>query len=291
MKTCSIELATAQAAQTRTTTWCWKATRRDGTVLAVTMLSQDLLFEGVLYLSRDGFNPRALGQEASAAVSNSEISGYLSDAITEDEFEAGLWDGCAVEMFEVNYRDLTQGKMRLASFTMGDIKVTRAAFNAEMRGLTQSLQKVVGRLVTKGCPWVFGSISPDNFTPACNKALAPLTVTGAITGVTDLRTFSDASRAEVSDYFGGGVITFLTGANAGQALEVYSFAAGAFVTHLPFLHNPVVGDTYSLTPGCRKRYTEDCRAKWANTNNFGGFDLIPGPDKTLGLGGTEGSNL
>lgn len=290
-KTRSIALATHQAQGSNTLALCWKATRRDGYVLAVTTCARDLLFEGVLYLSKDGFNPKAISQEASAAVVNTEVDGALSDDITELDFEAGLWDGCAVEMFEVNYRDLTAGKMRLASFTMGDIKLTRSSFNAEMRGLTQSLQKVVGRLVTKGCPWVFGSISPDNFTPACNKDLGPLTVTGALTGVTDLRTFADSGRTEGVDYFRGGVITFLTGANAGQALEISSYdsVTKTFVTYMPFLNNPAIGDTYSLTPGCLKRYS-DCQT-WANTPNFGGFDLVPGPDKVLGFGGTEGSSL
>jgi uncharacterized phage protein (TIGR02218 family) len=291
MKARSIALATAYSAQTRTTAFCWKATRRDGIVLAVTSLSQDIFFEGVLYLAREGFNPKSIDQDTSAAVANTQVEGALSDEITELDFEAGLWDGCTVEMFEVNYRSLSDGAMRLATFTMGDIKVTRSAFNAEMRGLTQRLQKTVGRLVTKGCPWVFGSISPDNWTPACNKALGPLTVTGTLTGATDRRTFADSARAEAADYFGAGVIEFTSGANIGQALEIYSFASGAFVTYLPFLNNPAIGDTYSLTPGCRKRYTEDCRTKFANTNNFGGFDQLPGPDKVLGLGGTEGSNL
>ena len=289
MKYRTIALAAAQAAGSTTLAWCWKATQRNGQILAVTTCARDLLFNGVLYLSKNGFNPKAISQEASAAVVNTEVEGALSDEITELDFEAGLWDGCTVEMFEVDYRNLSSGAMRLATFTMGDIKVTRSAFNAEMRGLTQRLQKTVGRLVTKGCPWVFGSISPDNYTPACNKALGPLTVTGTLTGATDRRTFADSARVEASDYFGAGVITFLTGANAGQSLEIYSFASGAFVTYLPFLSNPAIGDTYSLTPGCRKRYTEDCRTKWANTNNHGGFDLIPGPDKTLGLGGTEGN--
>jgi uncharacterized phage protein (TIGR02218 family) len=291
MKYRSIALAASQAAGSTTTAWCWKATRRDGLVLAVTTCARDLLFDGVLYLSREGFNPKAISQEASAAVVNTEVEGALSDEITELDFEAGLWDGCTVDMFEVNYRSLSDGAMRLATFTMGDIKVTRSAFNAEMRGLTQRLQKTVGRLVTKGCPWVFGSISPDNWTPACNKDLGPLTVTGTLTSVTDLRTFADSARAEVADYFGAGVIEFTSGANIGQALEIYSFASGAFVTYLPFLNNPAIGDTYTLTPGCRKRFTEDCLAKWANTPNHGGFEHLPGPDKVLGLGGTEGSNL
>ncbi len=290
MKYRTIALASAQAAGSTTLAWCWKATRRDPSlpILAVTTCARDLYFDGVLYLSKNGFNPKAISQEASAAVVNTEVEGALSDEITELDFEAGLWDGCTVEMFEVNYRSLSDGAMRLATFTMGDIKVTRSAFNAEMRGLTQRLQKTVGRLVTKGCPWVFGSISPDNFTPACNKDLGPLTVMSALTGVVDRRTFSDSSRTEADDWFGAGVITI-----NGESLEIssYNAATKTFVTYLPLLSSPAIGDTYTLTPGCRKRFTEDCRTKWANTPNHGGFEHLPGPDKTLGLGGTEGSSL
>ncbi|MFC5607744.1 DUF2163 domain-containing protein [Variovorax soli] len=292
-KTISIPLKADYALGSTTLARCWKATRKDGFVLAVTTCARDLLFEGVLYRAAEGFIPKAISQEASAAVANTEVEGFLSDDITELEFEAGLWDGATVEVFEVNYRALVNGKLWIATATMGDIKVTRSAFNAELRGLAQKLQKVVGRVVTKGCPWVFGSMSPNAWTAACNKDLGPLTVTGTLTSVTDLRTFADSDRFEVDDWFGAGVITFLTGANAGEWLEVYSYAqsGGAFVTHLPFLNNLAVGDSYSLTPGCRKRYTEDCRTKHANTNNFGGFDLVPGADSVLGLGGTEGTNL
>lgn len=293
MKTRSIALAAHQAAGSTTLATCWKATRRDGFVLAVTTCARDLLFEGTLYLSRNGFNPKAISQEASAAVVNTEVDGYLSAEITEADFEAGLWDGCTVDMFEVNYRDLTQGKMRLASFTMGNIDVTRSAFKAEMRGLTQALQQTVGRLVTAGCPWVFGSTSLDNFNPACNKDLGPLTVTGSVTSAPDLRTIVDTSRTEGVDYFGAGVFTPLTGANAGESIEIYSYdsTTKTFVMHLPFLHPFAVGDTYSVTPGCRKRFLEDCKGKWNNVPNFGGFPYLPGNDKVIGLGGTEGTNL
>ncbi|MNL23334.1 hypothetical protein D3C87_1447180 [compost metagenome] len=74
-------------------------------------------------------------------------------------------------------------------------------------------------------------------------------------------------------------------------MEIYSFESGVFVLHLPLPYAVAVGDNYSVTPGCRKRFTEDCRTKWANTNNFGGFPQVPGSDKVLGLGGTEGTNL
>lgn len=285
MKTRSIALAEHQALGSTTLAWCWLVTRKDGAQLAVTTCARDLLFEGVLYLSRGGFNPKAIAQEATAAVVNTEIDSFLSDDVTESGIKTGLWDGADIDICEVNYRDLSMGKMRIGRFTMGDVKVGRSAFNAELRGMTQSLQKNVGRVYTKGCPWKFGDPS------TCRFDVDALRVAGTLTSVTDLRTFSDSSRAEASDYFGAGVITFVTGLNAGASMEIYSFASGAFVLHLPMQFNVQVGDTYTVTPGCRRRYTEDCRTKWANTNNFGGFNDVPGSDRVLGQGGTEGTNL
>jgi uncharacterized phage protein (TIGR02218 family) len=289
-KTISIPLKAHLALGTTTLAWCWKATRRDGYVLAVTTCASTLLFEGVLYRPRYGFNPKAVSQEASGAVSNTEVETVLSDEITEEDIFAGLWDGCVVETFQVNYRDFSMGKINFGVKTMGDLKAGRIALNAELRGLTQSLQKIVGRVYTAGCPWVFGSIG-SAYVPACNIDLGPLTATGTLTSATDLRTFADSSRGEVADYFGAGLLTFTSGPNEGVQMEVYSFAAGVFTLHLPVPYTVSVGDTYSVTPGCRKRFTEDCRTKWANTNNFGGFPQVPGSDKVLGLGGTEGTNL
>lgn len=270
----------------------WRFERRDGEVVRVTTCARDLLINGEIYRAKEGMNPTSISQEASAAVANSEVNGTLAaESVDEEELFAGLWDGAFVTVFEVNYRDLSMGILSLQSGNIGDVKAGRSAFTAEVRGVTQSLQSVVGRVFTKGCPWVFGSVG-TTYVPACNKALGPLTVTGSLTSFTDLRTFADSSRSEVDDYFGAGVITFTGGENDGFSMEVYSFASGgAFVLHLPLPFNPAVGDTYSLTPGCRKRFTEDCVTKWANGNNFGGFPLVPGSDKVLGLGGTEGTNL
>ena len=285
-KAISIALKAQYGLNSTTISRQWRFERRDGEIVTVTTCARDLLINGEVYRSKDGLNPTAISQEASAAVVNSEVNGTMAaESVDENELFAGLWDGAFVTVFEVNYRDLTMGVLQLQSGSIGDVKAGRSAFTAEVRGLTQSLQKVVGRVFTKGCPWDFGD--PDT----CRKDLGPLTVTGAITAATSLRAFTDSARAEVADYFGAGLITFTSGDNKDVSMEVYSFAAGAFVLHLPMPFNVAVGDTYSLTPGCRKRFTEDCVTKWANGNNHGGFELLPGADKVLGLGGTEGTNL
>lgn len=284
MKTISAGLKADYANGSMTISRQWKATRRDGYVLAVTTCARDLLFEGVLYKSADGFVPKQISQDASAAVANTEVEGALSDEIEEIDFEAGKWDGAEVEVFEVNYRNLANGKMILGVVTMGEIKCTRSAFNAELRGLTQVMQKVTGLRVLPTCPKQFGDSK-------CRVDLGPITVTGTITSVSDRRTFSDSSRSEADDYFGAGRVMMTSGDSEGEEIEVYSFSSGQFVMHLPFKRNIAVGDTYQAIPGCRKRRNEDCRDKWSNTLNFGGFRFVPGPDRMLGLGGTEGTSL
>ena len=291
MKTVSIPLKAEYAKGTTTMARCWRFERRDGHVVTVTTCARDLLINGEVYRSKEGVNPAAIAQEASAAVSNSDVTGTMAaESVSEAELFAGLWDGAFVSVFEVNYRDLTMGVMNLQSGNIGDVKAGRSAFTAEVRGLTQRLQKVVGRVYTAGCPWVFGSIV-SAYIPSCNIDLGPLAATGAFTSVTNLRTMADTGRGEASDYFGAGLITITSGDNAGVQMEIYSFEAGVFVLHLPLPYAVAVGDTYSVTPGCRKRYEEDCRDKWGNTNNNGGYPHVPGSDKVLGLGGTEGTNL
>lgn len=286
MKTLTPELRAEYAKGSTTIARCWKAMRLDGFTLCVTTCPRDLLFEGFLYRAANGFNPKAISQEASAAVANTEVDGTLSDDITETDFQAGIWDGCEVEVFEVNYRALSMGKMMLGTATMGNITVGLQSFTAELRGLTQSLQKIVGELWTKGCPAGFGDAR-------CKVDLGPLTVTGTLTSAPNRRTLIDTSRTEDDDYFGAGVITITSGECEGEQMEIYSYdgTTKTFVLHLPLEFNVAAGDTYSVVPGCRKRYEEDCVIKWANWPNFRGAPHVPGANKMLGLGGTEGTNL
>ncbi|MGQ3180005.1 MAG: DUF2163 domain-containing protein, partial [Blastomonas fulva] len=264
---------------------CWRFERRDGVVVTVTTCSIDLLINGEIYRAREGVNPTSLEQQANAAVPNSEITGALSDeSVTEVDLEAGKWDGAFVTIFEVNYRDLSMGQMILQTGTIGDVKAGRSAFYAEVRGLSQALQQVVGETSQATCSADFGDAR-------CKVSVVPITVAGAFTAVSDRRTMTDSARAEATDYFGAGLLRITSGDLAGAEMEIADYAAGVFSLVLPFPSNVPVGTTYEAVPGCRKRFQEDCRVKWSNTVNFRGYPHVPGSDKVLGLGGTEGSNL
>lgn len=293
MKTRSVELAAHQALGSTAIARCWRFERRDGTIITVNNSARDLLILGELYLSKDGVTPTSLEQQATASVPNSEITGTLSADVSEAQIFGGLWDGAFVTIFEVNYRDLTQGRMILQTGTIGDLKVGRSTFNAETRGLGQALQQTIGDVYTNNCTATLGDAR-------CKVALGPLTVAGAITGVTTRRLFADTGRIEAADWFGAGIIEFYDGLNAGIAMEIAEFTGGAFALVLPMPFNVVAGDTYTAVPGCRKRHARhllnpagvsDCIDKFNNILNFRGFPFVPGPDKMLGLGGTEGTNL
>jgi uncharacterized phage protein (TIGR02218 family) len=86
--------------------------RLDGQVFGFTSVDQDLEIDGVTYVASTGITPYAIDSKADLSVPNMQVNGLLdSTGITEADLVAGLWDGAAVENFEVNFRDLSQGKM------------------------------------------------------------------------------------------------------------------------------------------------------------------------------------
>jgi uncharacterized phage protein (TIGR02218 family) len=277
VKTVSGSLLAHMAAGTTTLAWCWKVTRTDGEIFGFTSVDRNLIFDGQLYMAATGFTPSAIEGQIDLAVPNLELVGLLdSESITEADLIAGKWDGASVEIFQVNYADLTQGKMDLRVGTIGNVSSGSTGFRAEGRGLAQALQQPVGEVYAPACSANLGDAR-------CQVDLGPLTETGAVTTATSRRAFSDSSRAEAADYWGAGVVEWLTGANAGLRMEVASFTGGAFELHLAMPYTIAVGDTYSVVPGCRKRRTEDCGTKFSNVVNFRGFPDVPLNDKIIGV--------
>lgn len=278
MRSASAAFLAHLAQGTTTIARCWKCTRLDGQVFGFTNVDTDIVFGGVTYLAATGITPSALEGKLDLSVPNMEVQGYLdSSAITEGDLLGGKWDGCDVEIFEVNYKDLTQGRMVLATGKIGNVNAGRQAFTAELRGLLQVLQQPVGGYYTKTCTANFGDSK-------CKFNVEALRVAGTVSGVTNRAVFATA-LGDADDYFGAGVITWTSGLNNGMRMEVSSFAAGAFTLNAAMPFNIAVGDTFTVVPGCRKRRTEDCKAKWDNVVNFRGFPDVPLNDVVLGSAG------
>lgn len=119
---------------------CWKITRTDATVMGFTDHVDDIVFDLVTYQAATGFEPTDVQQRDDMSVDNMDITGILdSSAITESDLQGGVYDYAEIEIFMVNYEDLTQGKMILKRGWLGEVRVNRGQFIAEVRGLAQKL--------------------------------------------------------------------------------------------------------------------------------------------------------
>jgi uncharacterized phage protein (TIGR02218 family) len=280
MKTLTAGMLTHIKSEVTTIRTCWKATLVNGTVYGFTDHTQDLTINGATYLAASGHTPSSIVNNSTLAVDNLEIQGVLDSAAIDDvDIHAGLWDFAAVEIFQVNVADLSLGIIRQHRGRLGEVSLNRNSFTAELRGLAQQMQQVVGDLYSPTCRADLGDAK-------CGINLASITVTGTVSGVTDNRSFTDSGRPENLGYFDSGKLTWTSGENIGLAMEVKTFAAGAFVLFLAMPFQVTVGDTYSVYRGCKKRFAEDCVTKFNNAINFRGEPHVPGNDQTMQVGGT-----
>ena len=274
MKTASSAMNTHILGETTSLATCWKVTRKDGLIFGFTDFDRDLVVESVTYMAATGYTRSAIHTIANLAVDNLDIESALdSDILTAGDLRAGVWDGATVEIFLVNWANLANGKIILKRGTIGEVELQDVTFKAELRGLTQALSQQIVELYTPDCRADLGD-------SRCKVNLAALTVTGAVTDMTDRRSFEDSSRTEENAYWNGGLVTWTSGDNQGRRMEIKSFVAGAFTLYLPMESNIAVGDEYSLRPGCDKSFAT-CKARYNNVNNFRGEPHVPGNDQIL----------
>lgn len=283
MKTISTALAAHIAGEVTTLATCWKLTRRDSTVFGFTEHDSDIVLDGVTYKAASGFTPSAIQNTASLSVDNLDIEGMLSaTSISEADILAGIYDFAEIEIFMVNYKDTSAGKIKLRRGWLGEVSLVKQQFVAEVRGLTQLLSQTIGELFSPSCRAAFGD-------SRCKVNTTSYTVTGSITSVTSPQQFTDSARAEVAGTYNLGKITFTSGANNGLSMEVKEFVSGGKISLvLPMPYNVAIGDGYSLTRGCDKSLAI-CANQYNNVANFRGEPHVPGLDKMLETSATRSS--
>ncbi|MDE3060451.1 MAG: DUF2163 domain-containing protein [Pseudomonadota bacterium] len=285
MKQISTQLAAHIAGEVTTLAVCWKLTRRDTTILGFTDHDQDIIFGGVTYKAATGFTPSAIQNTASLAVDNLDVEGMLSSgSIVEADILAGLYDFAEIEIFQINYMDMTQGSLKLRRGWLGEVSFYKQQFIAEVRGLTQALSQTMGELYSASCRAALG----DN---RCKVDMSVQTVTGNVTTPISSLQFIDSARTEATGIFTGGAITFTSGANNGLSMEIKEYiytsgTGGQLATALPMPYSISMGDSYSLTKGCDKTLAT-CFSRFNNVVNFRGEPLVPGLDRMLETAGTR----
>lgn len=256
----------------------WAVSRSDGLVLGFTDHDRGLAFDDIAFRPDSGLTARALVQGSGLSVDNSEAVGVLSDtAITEADLMAGRWDAADVRLWEVDWADPANRRLIFRGH-LGEVVRSGAAFRAELRGLSEPLNRGQGRVYHPRC-------AADLGDGMCRFDLtrAGYSAEGVVRTVDEGQRFSLSGVAgQDARWFEHGRLVVLTGAAKGLSGRVKADLAGAggrreieLWTGLGI--HPAPGDRVKLIAGCDKR-GETCRMKFLNYLNFRGFPHLPPED-------------
>ncbi len=280
MKAISQELQDHLNDEVMTLCTMWRLERRDGVVLGFTDLDRDIVFDGLNFVAASGFMPTMIESGSSLAVDNLDVEGLLdSSGITEADLLAGKYDYAEIEIFKINYEDASMGKITLRQGWLGEITIREGKFVAEIRGLMQKLNNRIGELYSPGCRANLGDAR-------CKVSMTGYTRTGSVTATAGRQSLTDTARLESTGFFNQGLLTFISGLNAGLSMEVREFSQGNILLTLPMPFDIAVGNSYTITAGCDKNF-QTCVSRFNNAVNFRGEPHVPGTDKILETAGTR----
>ncbi len=275
----SVPNAMRAALEGRATTFCrcWAVARGDGAVLGFTDHDRPVAFDGVTFEASSGLTAEAVESSAGLNVDTHSVQGALSSAaITEADIARGLYDGAEVTMWLVDWTDVSS-RLLLSRGSIGEIRRSGAAFEAEVASLAEKLNQPYGRAFLHSCDCRLGDARCG-----VDLTLPQHRGEGVVTGVIDLQRFAVSGLEGFGrGWFDGGALVWISGANAGGEGQVKTHLAPASGATLELWLTPsigvVAGDAFTVSAGCDKTMAT-CKAKFANLLNFRGFPHMPGDD-------------
>jgi uncharacterized phage protein (TIGR02218 family) len=256
---------------------CWLVRRRDGKVFGFTDHDSDLAFDGVAFRAMSGMDASVLQSATGLSVDNAQAMGALtSAAISEDDIRAGRYDHAEIWHWLVDWE---RPDLRVLMFrgSFGEIRRADGAFEVELRGLAEALNAPVGRSILRTCDRSLGDAK-------CQFDVGQAGFQGegeVLEGAVGATLVASGLTGFAHGWFASGMLTWLTGDNAGETGALKADVLGGAARRLTLWQTPgrpvATGDRFRVVAGCDKR-AETCRQKFDNLLNFRGFPDIPGDD-------------
>ena len=268
---------------------CWAVVRKDGRVFGFTDHDSDLSFDGLVFKADTGLTASALQQVTGLAVDNSEAVGALSDAsVTEEDIAAGRFDDATITYWLVNWDNLEEREVQFSG-SLGEIKRADGAFYAELRGVSEQLNKPLGRIYQKPCSANFGDVQCGVDTDAPDYAAEV-----GVEQISGRRVFRFGTLVDFDEHwFERGKLVVTSGAAEGLVGMIKNDRTEGGVRiielweEIKFGIEP--GDLVRVIAGCDKR-SVTCATKFSNLINFRGFPHIPGEDWLMAYPSEGGAN-
>jgi len=147
--------------ETTTLSTIWRVTRRDNVQFFFADHDRDIEINvddaadtanAKIYEAETGFTRTSITNTSSLSVDNMDIESLLdAEGVLEQDVRAGKWDFAQVEVYMVNWNDTTMGVMQLRRGFLGEVSLRDEIYFAELRGMVQLLQQVIGEVYTPNC--------------------------------------------------------------------------------------------------------------------------------------------
>lgn len=254
-----------------TLAFCWRLERRDGVAIGFTSHDRDLSIGGLAYRATPGMLPSAIELSDGLEAETLNIAGALSSsAITETHLADGRWDGAAVRLFMVDWEDPEGESVHLARGALGEIGVSGAGFETEVKGPAALLERPVVEQTSPECRAALGD-------GRCRIDLAGRTRIVRVAAVADEETLEMSEAEPAANCYAYGRLRWIGGANSGLELPILSSAGIRIVLRDPPARMVAAGDLVELLEGCDKRFAT-CTGRFGNGVNFRGEPHLPGMD-------------
>jgi len=270
------------AGEVTTLALCWSMVLTDESEFYYTDHDQPIIFDGNTYITAAGAVPSATSTTANLAVDNMEITmAWYGDLATETEIRGGRFDFATMNIFMVNYKDISMGPIPLLKGKLGEVIIEDNLVRVDIRGMTQYLQQRMGELYSVGCQATFGDsrCKVDANLAIYTKAFTVNTADSSH----PKRIFNIVEvLGDADNYFTGGYIHWLTGNNVNTKMDikVYWETNQRVELYEPMIRDIQANDTGNIIIGCNKKF-ETCKTKFDNIINFRGFPHLTGVTKLL----------
>lgn len=281
---------------------CVRVVTASGITFRFAAYKHDLtMSNGAVYKSNQGYAPTQIVIESTATSSVWDLSGFFDAAgIDRDQVVSNLMDNARVYYFSTDWANPVEDEQKNDLGIMGKAEMADGRYTIQVMDLMDTTTQSVGSTTSPLCPYtVFDANLDGDVIPYSRSRCSgprdnpdgPLIddykVSGTVTSVTSQSVWADSGRTEDAGYFSRGSVLWKTGDNAGlPSRPIKNHEAGGVFTHYEATHYPIqVGDTYDMIPGCDQRKSGDCKNKYNNVINNGGFEDSAPPDAYKEFGG------
>lgn len=135
---------------------CWRLVRADGLVLGLTEHDRPISVDGVDYDPGAALEAAQFDTGSDLAPGYAAAAGALSsDAITDEDLQAGLWNGAIVTVIRADWQH-TDDWLPVWTGRLGEITHGPEGFQAELVSLKSDLERPIGRIYSRRCDAILG---------------------------------------------------------------------------------------------------------------------------------------